>query len=1020
VPLAPRKRSVRSVSRSGDVVGCRRLAAFGWMPVAWLGLVLAVFGLFARVAWAGTEPDEGARVDATRSLSEARVARVHVDLTVWRGGDHPPDRPRIPRRRAEVEGRASYELTAPARAGQRLVLLDYAEVLRDEPRELDEIAISTYVAGVSERAWTVVSRVRLADGRELVGKRRGARRDLVIELPEGATEVIVEYRVEVPHRYWPLGCVWRRCSLSGAVALLPSETAVGGVWLPTGGRVITPVPWVIDGVRFGAVPSWIPGTAPTADELDALAGQELIVTREAVDPRAPIAYPSIFWGPRWHHSERWHRGVKLRVLHIGRRPGDRYPDEHILHPRRDVAGHALAIASEAIDIAARFGVEPVPDAALTVVQGPLRSDVAMFHPTAVMVSDQYLELLATKRFAKFHDVQFARTVCDLLAYGHFSGQHEASVDLWLTGALGVALAQLWQRARELRDEYAVDLLASLSFVPSIDSFLYTGQASFSSAYFRGSEDQMPVRNHPLFFAHELPTGRRIHEKLSDLLSDAELGRFYATMIADPDSDPIAAAERAWGRELGWFFDQWLGPYPEVDYSIASVRSDRLADDRWRHEIVVVRDGDRPLVEPVQVYARERGGEEHYLVWNGEAEPGRALLEQPSLARHLFVLETERKLAVVRLDPRARLVETSRTPTSRLNRGDNNDPLFNNREPGSARFIYTGVGVSVAASELATASTSQARINAITAFFAFEASLRRDLRRSGNFLVFTDPETNVGGSAALNMFFGPKRNRQNRSWRLRTGASVAWLNQGGLDKAGGMRLIESVRFSHDTRKFALWPERGHLIAGGVSTSQTVRLDGSSDHRYTLDFDLGWAQMWPLAHHHVLATLVEASIMAPIASRPEFRNLKRGGGIGRLSGFTGNELFGRAVARMLVEYRHVILDDLRVPLLNLIFVRSIGGALFGGVSTLSACDSYAGWFGRERWFAQVGYGLSARVQWFGVLPQFFRVDAAVPLGRRRGQSCLGQTLPDFLAEVQGIDDVDRLLPPFNINVTFNQPF
>jgi hypothetical protein len=201
---------------------------------------------------------------------------------------------------------------------------------------------------------------------------------------------------------------------------------------------------------------------------------------------------------------------------------------------------------------------------------------------------------------------------------------------------------------------------------------------------------------------------------------------------------------------------------------------------------------------------------------------------------------------------------------------------------------------------------------------------------------------------------------------------------------------------------------------------VRTDGSTDHRHAIEVDAGWAQMWPLAHHHVLASLLEVNIVAPLGSRLEFRSLNRGGGIGGLSGFTSNELFGRAVARALLEYRHVIIDDLRMPLLNLIFVRTIGGALFGGVATISECDSYAGWFGSERWFWQIGYGLSARVTWFGVLPQFFRVDAAIPLGRRRGQQCLGVTLPDYLAEVQGVDDVERLLPPFNINVTFNQPF
>ena len=983
-----------------------------------VGFVVMLLAFGSARTWASPPVEDQL---AEEQPAEARVQNVRVEIDVWRGGDENPDGRKIPRRRAEVDGRATYVLTQPAVAGQRLILLDYAEVLAEEPIQLDEIALSTYVAGSSERSRTTVSSVRAGE-RSLESRRAGARRDIVIELPAGATEVTVEYRVEVPHRYWPLGCVWRRCSLSGAIAPLPSEPAVGGLWLPSSGRVISPVEWKIDRVNFGAVPSWVPGTAPTPAQTKALDGQELVVTREATDPRAPIAYPSIFWGPRWHHSDVWHRGVHVRVLHINQRPGPQYPREHILHPIRDVAGHVMSIATDAIDIAAAVGVEPPPDAMLTVVQGPLRSDVSMFHPTAVMVSDQYLELLATKRLAKFHDIQVARSVCDVIAYAWFAGRHDASTDIWLEGAFAVALAQLWQHARDLRDEYAVDLLASFTFVPSIDSFLYTGQASFASAYFRGIEDQMPVRQHPLFFSHELPTGRRIHEKLTDLLDAPQLAEFYATMAENPDSDPQQVAEQVWGRELGWFFAQWLGPYPEVDYAITNVKSHKRDDGTWHHEITVTRDGDRPLVEPIQLYVTARGDEDHYLVWNGEASPGAPLLDQPRKVEHVFEVDTERRLSSVRLDPRARLVETSRIPTSKYNRGDNNDPLFNNRAPAQARFIYTGFGLEVAASEFATARTAQARLNAITAFFAFEASRRRDLRRTGNFLIFKDAETIVGGTAAGNFYFGDKRNRQRRRLRMRVGGSISWLNTGGLDQAGGMRMIESIRLIDETRKFGLWPERGHVISGGVALSQTIRIDGETDHRYALDFDFGWAQMWPLAHHHTLATLLDAALVVPLASELEFRSLHRGGGLAGLAGFTSNELFGRAVARAAIEYRHTILDDLRIPLLNLIFVRSITGALFGGVSTLSGCDSYAGWFGRGHWYGQIGYGLAARVQWFGVVPQFVRVDVAVPLGRKSGMMCLGERLPDYIGEVQGIDPdhVSRLLPPFNINVTFNQPF
>jgi len=973
-------------------------------------------------------PPEAARrpASALGPVHEAKVSGVDVELTVWRGGDRAPsiegrESKRIPRRRAQVEGRARYLLSPDGGESRELVLLDFADFMHEEPDGLDEIALSTYVAGASERARTTV-RAASVDGRPVSVLRRGSRRDLVVALPPGAREVTLEYVVEVPHRYWPLGCVWRHCSLSGAIAPLPSEPARGGVWLPPGGRSVSPVPWTVSSARFGAVPEWEPGTSPTPEQARDLDDQELVVTREASDPRAAIAYPSVFWGPRWHRSEAWHRGVHIQVLHLERRPLDQYPDEHLLAPIRDVSGHVIAIARETIDLAASLGIEPIPDAQMTIVQGPVRTSVAELHPTVITVSDQYLEMLAVRRLSKFHDIVVARTLGEFLAHGHFSGQQDGSVGIWLPSALGVAMAQLWQHNRELRDEYAADLLAALTFVPAIDRFLYTGQAAFSSAYFRGSEDKMPVRYHPLYFANDLPTGRRIHEKMVDLMGEQTTAQFYVDAVASPQSDPVMVAEQAWGRRLDWFFDQWLGVYPEVDYAIEALHSTLLPTGHWRHEIVVTREADRPLLEAIQVYVVEKGGQDHYLVWNGEAETGPALIDQPTWHRHRFVLETDREIDVIRLDPRRRLVQQSRSPVGRHNRGDNNDPLFNDRRPAKSRFLYTGIGFQVAASELVNATTPQARLNAMSALIAFEGSSQRDLRRTYNLSLSTTRETIVGGSVAANFWLGRKRSRQRRRLRLRTSATAAWLNRQGLDANGGLRLGQAFRLVHSTKRFGLWPERGHNLYAGISAGQTLRLDGANDHRYTMGVGAGWSQVWPLAHHHVLATRLDLGLVVPLGSDPEFRSLLRGGGIDGLAGFSGSELFGLAMLLTGVEYRHVLLDDLRLPLLNLAWLRTIGGVLFGGVSSLSNCENYGGLFGARSWYGQIGYGLTARLQILGVTPQFFRVDVAAPLGRKTGRRCLGETFPDYLAEAQGRPGADaaRLLPPVNVNISFNQPF
>jgi len=96
-----------------------------------------------------------------------------------------------------------------------------------------------------------------------------------------------------------------------------------------------------------------------------------------------------------------------------------------------------------------------------------------------------------------------------------------STDLWAHGMLTMALLDVWRVARTQGDEYVSDIFRKFTFVPAVDNFLYSGQATFAAAYFRGSDDVMPVRVHPLFFSHELPTGRRLHEKLDDIMTPSQ-------------------------------------------------------------------------------------------------------------------------------------------------------------------------------------------------------------------------------------------------------------------------------------------------------------------------------------------------------------------------------------------------------------------------------------------------------------------------------------------------------------------
>lgn len=960
--------------------------------LVWLCLSLVVWS-WARPAAAGDGP---------------AVRQARVWLTLHRGGERLPDGSRVDARGARVDGVVEYTLVRPAKEGETLVLLDFAAWLDEEPRHLDEVALATYVEGPFD-----AGALRIGGAWGASVERVGPRRDIQLSLKPGTRTITLRYTVEVPHRYWPFGCIRQRCSLSGAIAPLPSAPARGGRHLPEGGRVVTPVRWIVEEAKLaepGALPTGTP-TKPGGEPRQRRRPVEVVV----VGNHRYVQYPSVFWGPKWHRVTAVHHGVTIEVLHMFARPGDTYPRERAVRLRRDVAGQTSAIAEEMIELVEAAGLEQPAGSRLVIVQGPLRSVVSEFHPEVVVVSDQAFEMLPIRRFLRFHQEAIARGILDMLVERSLRGRHDPSTDLWLSGAVAFALLEVWRAERELPDEFASDILRNFTFVPAVDRFLYTQQASFSQAYFRGVEDAPPLRNHPLWFSHELTTGRRIHEKLLDTLGPERQAELYRRLLAEPSADPRPVAEQAYGYTLDWFFDQWLGPYPSVNYSVVGVRQEREGDV-WRNSITIRREGKTPVIEPVQVLVTERDGEQHYLVWNGEiGTDNRSLDDEPAAGTHTFELVTDSKIDTVRLDPRQRLVQEPQPPR------ENVDPLFDDRHPPSLRFLYTGAGLSIAASEFVNAATVAARFNAITGFVTFEGSLRRDLRRTGHVIVARDRETNVAVGLGSNLWFGDKVNRQRRRSRVRLFFTTSWLNSKSLDPRGGLRLIERLSLVDDTRRFSWWPEFGHFMELGVAARQTIRVDeGPADHRHDLAIEGSWMQLWRLAHDHVIASIVHGEVIVPLVREPEFRSLARVGGIGGLSGYTADEVFGLAQASAQLEYRHVFVNDLHANLLHGAWLRSIGGAAYTGVATTSRCESYGGWFSAESWYAHVGYGLTAYLQILGVTPQLFRLDFSVPLVRRKNQVCLGEVLPDYLAEVQGIEDADRLLPPFQINVLFQHAF
>ncbi len=98
----------------------------------------------------------------------------------------------------------------------------------------------------------------------------------------------------------------------------------------------------------------------------------------------------------------------------------------------------------------------------------------------------------------------------------------------------------------------------------------------------------------------------MYGQLRDAIGDAAFRRFlrdyyhrWALKHVDERAMRVSA-ERASGRDLRWFFDEWVHHVGLTDYALSDARVERMPDGRWRTRAVVVRRGEYRHPMPVGV------------------------------------------------------------------------------------------------------------------------------------------------------------------------------------------------------------------------------------------------------------------------------------------------------------------------------------------------------------------------------------------------------------------------------------
>jgi hypothetical protein len=842
--------------------------------------------------------------------------------------------------------------------------------LGEPPPGLDDVSFYWVYPRSFNAGWMRVHEVSVEGGaartavldHEKAGKRTLLRVALPRPLaPGGRVEIALRFEVGIPSRYGSFGCAAGVCTL--AQGWHPMVAAPGAT-----------------GFRDDAMPARADYDVTVRSPWATVLGGRIASAVSLSD----AAYLPLVAFEKLHALEVRHRGV--RITYLGRFSPVPPSDKRIPYGLENFYVIGSEAAKKALDLLFDLGL-PLPES-VTLCEVPLRNpEITQGHAGLVLVSDHAWRLFPLERFRKFHTFQVARAI-----YGSWIEERAAGVEdpgdlAWAPDAAASFLVELLTLRQYGSVEFARDVLRYFSFLPDIDALIYAPKVAFSAAYFGSVEDPDPLRDDLRRFNNDLPRGKRVYEKLKDLLGGR---RVVALMRAYLKSSvPFRkAAEQAAQRPLDDFFAQWLGPYPPVHYEIVAVESQASGSERIHH-VLVRKHG--AVVEPVTLWARDQGGREFDLRWDGRG------------ATHDFTFRSPDTLDVVHLDPQERLVES--WP------GRNDDLRFDNRRPPRWKLLFYSFSALLDVVQLQPA-------------FRIDFALLRkyDLSQSFRFGFFHSPIIDYGASVAYGRNFGEQVDPNRRSGGVDVGLSASRLNQdfarfAGREARPATRLGISAGLGYDDRLWLLDAHRGFAAGLNAGTSATLLDEEATLWNYSLGASA--TKVLRMRPGHVLAAQLGAgSVFGDIELPSQLIGV---GGPNGMVGYETDELLGRAAATLTVEYRHMFVQGLDWNVLHLYRGRGFGGALFADAASLSSCDEVpGGWLGGDSYFFDAGYSLRGYFDYLGVSQAIIRADVGVPLNRHHH--------PCSIVDDPGMDGVLGTLDdppppsrsPFGIFISFAPPF
>ncbi len=847
-------------------------------------------------------------VDATLDVDTGRVEeRVDIDVRVGAG-----------EREVRLWLYADRLAVAPANMEERSARwiypgeIDRGGIAIDEVRVDGEVA-STTVAALGPHADE--------DPRRALRSRDAGGSDLVVPIAAGEARTVrlsIRATLDVPDRFGRLGHASSRVSLAAP-------------WYPL---VLDGEAWqapAIHAVRVRALHGLV-------SLEDGVVGAERAIERRG-------SYVSVLASgqlrARATDIDRAHRLVVVEH-------GDAY-----VPPPRDAEGVAgledvagvdrfallLEAARDVVRTAAWLEV-PVPRE-LVVFVVPSRTELAASAPSIAIVSDRIFQIFPLEDLRETHRRAARRALFQVLAQP-LSAADTPSDRAFAEDLRAVALQDLDDIRRHGAEQRVDQMLQPFSFHPAVDQLLYAPQVAFEDVYFGAIDEPDPFRDDPLRARLPIVRGRRLLASITDRLGEAPTRRFVAMLVRGRRSVRDALERAMPGASA--HMPTWIA-YPtfEVNYRLGEITSEPITTpegaQRWRHTVIVHRDGDT-RIEPVEVEVEDDRGLRVIGRWDGEGGEGRV------------VIETEGERRTVTVDPRQRLPQSARVADGHPRADDATSqpwrlPLLNN------------FSIDVLASEAN-----------VTGLADITLRQRYDLEHAV-VLRLSRTVARTTGRIRYLQGLGPKVHNNRRSMQLGGGLAFSRVEPGfATSVLGGWALELELLGTLSTQRFVADPRDGVTAIAQLTGGGTVRDDGSI--AFTARGTVRVSGIVPAGLLNAFFFLGAGGFTIGGALDADRQIL---GGRYGLRGFANDELVGNGIVFGVIEHRYTLVGDLAINILHGVWAREVQMVTWAGAG--GVFDTTRG--ETARFAGEAGMGLRFHYEYGGVQPGVLALDFGVPITR-----------------------------------------